>query len=412
MEMRSLETSDVKVARDKRDILELEVRKAIQEAQSGSSLPPATLSMMERGRNWREALSGEVDEDQRELITDLAADYSESIKSAEDRQAFDAGWIGMEAVDAYVEDWLGSLRAGSSGFAEKTINEKRGLIRQFTGWSNQNKLMLPQINRKTAGEYVAERIENRHRATAKKHITALIGYWDYLLRRGKITGNNKTDNPWTDQLERGKRKQGVKEDMQDERPFSDAELIKLLCVEGKRKHDHLVRELALISVLSGMRIAEITSLTVANCKDGKIEVSKSKTAAGVRTLPIHSMLKSVFARRMEGKQDSELIFHELIRMRNAADTLGKAFYNRRKDFKIDEKLTGRRRSLVNFHSFRRTFITKARHAGFQESTIADIVGHDTGRKTMTFGVYTHGASWEQKQECVEAVLVPEITIVS
>lgn len=57
----------------------------------------------------------------------------------------------------------------------------------------------------------------------------------------------------------------------------------------------------------------------------------------------------------------------------------------------------------------RTFIAEARHAGFPESTIADIVGHDTGqKKTMTFGVYTHGASLEQKKECVEAVCVIKI----
>lgn len=49
---------------------------------------------------------------------------------------------------------------------------------------------------------------------------------------------------------------------------------------------------------------------------------------------------------------------------------------------------------------------KARHAGYPESTIADMVGHDTGqKKTMTFGVYTHGASLEQKKECVAGVFL-------
>lgn len=76
----------------------------------------------------------------------------------------------------------------------------------------------------------------------------------------------------------------------------------------------------------------------------------------------------------------------------------------RKWLGVDDKQEGRRHGLANFHSFRRTFITKARHAGFPESTIADIVGHDTGqKKTMTFGVYTHGASLVQKKECVEGV---------
>ncbi|QGA57016.1 tyrosine-type recombinase/integrase [Brucella sp. 2280] len=407
--MESLGTGDIMAARDRRDLLELEVKKRIQEARSGKTLPPLTLSLIEQGRQWRETLHSTDDENERDIIIDLAAETSEKIKDEEGRRAFDAGWAGKESVGAFVEEWLESLKAGSAGFADKTVNEKRGLLRQFTEWATLKKHMLPDISRKVAGEYVAEKIEGRHKATAKKHLTALIGYWDYLLRRGKIAGNRKTDNPWKDQLEPSKRKQGIKEEMMEERPYTDEELLSLLFKEGKRKHDAQLRELSLISFLSGMRLAEITSLTVDCCRDGKIDLGKSKTAAGVRAFPIHSQLKELFERRMKGKQGGDFIFHEFARMPNAADTMGKAFANRRKDLKIDEKVGSRRRSLVNFHSFRKTFVTKARHAGMIENTIADIVGHDIGRKTMTFGKYNPGgASWTQRVECVEAVKVPTI----
>jgi len=364
--MESLGTGDIKVTRDRRDLLELEIKKRIQEARSGEALPPATLTALERGRLLREAAaiadtsSDEGYDSERDILIDYASEISEAIKSEEERQAFDAGWAGKEAVGTFVEEWLESLKAGSAGFADKTVNEKRGLLRQFTEWTTLNKHMLPDISRKVAGGYVAKRIEGRHKATAKKHLTALIGYWDYLLRRGKIAGNRKTDNPWREQLEPSRRKQGIKEEMMEERPYTDEELLPLLFKEGKRKHDEQLRELSLISFLSGMRLAEITSLTVDCCRDEKIDLSKSKTAAGVRTFPIHSQLKVLFERRMKDKQIGDLIFHEFARMPNAADTMGKAFANRRKDLKIDEKVGSRRRSLVNFHSFRKTFVTKAR----------------------------------------------------
>ena len=67
---------------------------------------------------------------------------------------------------------------------------------------------------------------------------------------------------------------------------------------------------------------------------------------------------------------------------------------------------GSRRSLVNFHSARRWFTTKARHAGQPKETIADVIGHAPDRQDITFGVYAKDASEAQKRECIEAVSMP------
>lgn len=55
-------------------------------------------------------------------------------------------------------------------------------------------------------------------------------------------------------------------------------------------------------------------------------------------------------------------------------------------------IEGKRRSLVNFHSLRRWFITKAEQAGQPESIIAAVVGHK--RQGMTLGGYSGGPSGE------------------
>jgi hypothetical protein len=58
---------------------------------------------------------------------------------------------------------------------------------------------------------------------------------------------------------------------------------------------------------------------------------------------------------------------------------------------------------VNFHSARRWFATKARHAGQPKETIADVVGHKPDKSDVTFGVYAREASEAQRRACVEAV---------
>jgi len=72
--------------------------------------------------------------------------------------------------------------------------------------------------------------------------------------------------------------------------------------------------------------------------------------------------------------------------------------------KVAVKIEGKRRSLTNFHSLRRWFITKAEQAGQPETIIAAVVGHK--RDGMTLGVYSAGPSGDQFRKCVEAVMLP------
>ena len=54
-----------------------------------------------------------------------------------------------------------------------------------------------------------------------------------------------------------------------------------------------------------------------------------------------------------------------------------------------------------FHSIRKTFTTELERAGVAENIAADIVGHE--KQTMTYGLYSGGASIEQKRDAVEKV---------
>jgi integrase len=69
-------------------------------------------------------------------------------------------------------------------------------------------------------------------------------------------------------------------------------------------------------------------------------------------------------------------------------------------------VTGKRRSLVNFHSFRRWFTTKAERAGNRDTLIAAIVGHK--RAGMTLGRYSEGPEMRQAKRCIASVKLPEL----
>ena len=52
-----------------------------------------------------------------------------------------------------------------------------------------------------------------------------------------------------------------------------------------------------------------------------------------------------------------------------------------------------------FHSIRKTVITILENAGVSEGITADIVGHE--KKTMTYGLYSDGASDKKKLEAIK-----------
>ncbi|WP_205049039.1 tyrosine-type recombinase/integrase [Paracoccus sp. SY] len=141
--------------------------------------------------------------------------------------------------------------------------------------------------------------------------------------------------------------------------------------------------------------------------DGEwFDIKEGKTEAAARRVPIHADLQAIVKRRIEGKAKTDWLFHELRAKRDAGDTFGKRFKRFREAVGVDDRRAGMRRSLVNFHSARRRFTTKARHAGHPKEAIAEIVGHKPDKSDVTFSVYAKGASEGQLKACVGDVKLP------
>ncbi|ARS70068.1 hypothetical protein C7U62_01285 [Mesorhizobium loti] len=407
MYMQSLNTGDIKQAMAQRDILEREVRTLFARVKAGEIITSAEEIAEQRGQIYREAMAAVTQSGDSEALQDLvwAAEAEEDALKEEARERFARAFVGDHPIDHHFDAYLGAIK-----LAPKTTAERRGVLNHFARWCLAEKFRLPDITRKTAGRYVTEVIEPMDRSTAKKHMTALRGYWEYLLMRGHVTGELK-DNPWLGQEVVSKRRRVERGEREEERPYTEDELKRLLYARYPDGIDPdwelLLRDALTISCLSGMRQAEVLTLWIEDVHDGVFDIQQGKTEAAARKVPIHPALAEIIQRRTEGKEARDWLFHELAGLRDPGDTFGKRFNRFRVLLQVDDKRPGKRRSLVNFHSARRWFITEARHAGQQIETIRDVVGHKADKKKdITFGVYTTGASAAQLKACIEAVMLP------
>jgi integrase len=248
-----------------------------------------------------------------------------------------------------------------------------------------------------AGRYVTEQLVARgvQWATANRRITAASAYWRWLRKRAGVKVN-----PWTGQsLSKAAGRNGDK----TKRPFSDAEAdILLTGGAGVELADAMH-----VAALSGMRIEEIYRLTVADCADGWFRVRHAKTRAGVRRVPVHSALAAIVIRRCEGKTANAFLFHEPGPARDGRErsmALSKRFGRYRRALGVHETADGARHSRVDFHSWRRWFVTTARNSGVDRAVVAAVVGHEVGN--LTDDTYSGGPGEKLLRACVEAVRLP------
>lgn len=410
----SLHTGDVRIARERRDLIERETKDLISGIRSGTIIAPTMRAAEERGAIWRETLAT-LQRDPRAFVPiddefgftpyDYARDAAEEEAERfpqKDRQRFEDALVGAVAVDDYLDAYL-----TEAALARKTTKERRALVKRFAAWCDKEGLKLPQIDRRTAGRYVTEHVAPLDHSTGMKHLGAVRGYWEYLRRRGYVD-SDEAGNPWDRQLQPKRGRRAERGDKNKERPFTTDEMKRLLSGQPTSygKPDPAMADMIRIGALSGMRAAEIAGLWVEECSGDVFDIQEAKTDAGARKVPIHPDLKEIVARRIKGRDGKAPLFEEFAGMPNAADTMGKRFNRYRVEQHVDDKREGKRRSLVNFHSFRRWFVTEAERAGQPENVVGTVVGHSEGKKKITFGVYSGGPSDEQKRACVEAVKLP------
>ena len=286
----------------------------------------------------------------------------------------------------------------------RTKADDQRALKFLLTWCETNHVQpfLRSITRKIAARFMDDLgtiAGGQSPVTLQKYIYRLSQYWKWLLTRDHVETNPfsglklPTQQTPHDQLER---------------PFTREEMIALLTGPASPAMHDLMR----IAALTGARLDAIVDLKVKDCVDGVFLFKPQKKEQGQRPVPIHSTLKKIVSKRMARKAPNDDMFPEWPPPKKAGSQrersfkASNAFTLYRRSVGVEEAVPGKRRSLVNFHSFRRWFITEAERADQPESIIAAVVGHK--RHGMTLGRYSAGPLLEQARRCVEAVKLPRV----
>lgn len=262
--------------------------------------------------------------------------------------------------------------------------------------------MLEEINLERAYEFAdnLKAMSGNDHVTCNKYLGRLSAYWQFLAGRVPAARQNV--------FARIKLKGPKRKFDEQERPFTDTEIVSLL--KGPAK-PHML-DLMYIGALTGARLDVIVRLKVRDTGNRCLFFQPQKKEEAPRFVPIHPDLASTIARRVAGKGPDDDLFPEwppvrkVGSMRERSFKASNHFTDYRKACGVSHDIPGRRRSLVNFHSFRRWFISRMEQADVPENMIAGIVGHRNG--TITLNVYSEGPLMTSARRAVAKVRLPRL----
>lgn len=168
------------------------------------------------------------------------------------------------------------------------------------------------------------------------------------------------------------------------------------------KGDIDLADLIAFGAYTGCRIEELgrirPAMTIFNDAGQPIgfRVDESKTASGIREIPLHPDLIPIYDKRLQAPQGAtQALFPG--NDQTAAKLRLNALSQRFTKLKRQEGFSDRH----VFHSLRKTTATMLQQAGVSPLTIPFILGHDVGN--ITFDVYSSGPSFDQKMEAITAL---------
>lgn len=179
------------------------------------------------------------------------------------------------------------------------------------------------------------------------------------------------------------------------------------------KDDDQLSTVTAIAMFTGMRIEEVCSLTVAQIIDVDgircFDIVDSKTRAGIRVVPIHPLIAPLVDRLLEEvKGDAEEVPKDAFlisglkanKYDDRSNAVGKRFGRLKKELGFDEKKV--------FHSIRKCVVTQLDRAGYRETSIANLVGHDN--PNMTAGRYSAGIDAPIMKPMIESLKYPAFVL--
>ncbi|HDS7656571.1 TPA: tyrosine-type recombinase/integrase [Klebsiella variicola] len=252
-------------------------------------------------------------------------------------------------------------------------------------------IKITKIRRSQVALFAMRHIEKKADQTVQNWLTCLGSLYEFARR---VHDDIPPDNPFHGHnLE-------ARASIVSYEPFEPDQMQKLLDAAEPE-----IRNIIMMGLFSGCRLDELASLKKSEIKTVEgvrtFFISKSKTKAGIRHVPIHSRLSAIVDEYLSHNY-GEYLFPQANKI-NRADGKKGPFYS--------QAFTRLRRRVLPtatdrqcFHSLRGMFITCLDRAGVSESRIGSITGHTEQKaKTEAFRTYSQGASMKELSGYVELV---------
>lgn len=233
--------------------------------------------------------------------------------------------------------------------------------------------------------------------TQQQHLLAGSAFWKWAMRydarwRETFKGAINPFERHTIALPKGK---AAKEAKRKDFTLSD---MKRLYNAAQEAGDAPLADLIQLGYYTGARISELCRLRVENVVnvDGvtMLDIEDSKTAAGIRVVPVHPEIASLVARLVQDSPDGYLVVTNFLSKRgDRTGAIGKAFGALKTSLGYGDKHV--------FHSIRGTAITQLARHEVSYPMICELIGHQT--KTVTFDTYSAGFSAEQKLTAISKI---------
>jgi integrase len=275
--------------------------------------------------------------------------------------------------------------------AFSTLSKSARAVEVFLQSIGKFDLGLDKIGRRTVTEFIEGQQKKAAPQTVQNWLTSLGSLYEFAKRRYDAIPDS---NPFHGHNLEARRT------IESYQPFEPQQLTTLLS-----EADEELRDVILIGLFSGARLDEIASIKREEIvmMDGVrcFFISKAKTVAGVRYIPIHSLLIGIVDKLLS-QNNGEYLFSQANKIKRADGKKG-PFYS--------QAFTRLRRQVLSsatdrqcFHSLRGMFITCLDRAGVSETRIGSLTGHSAQKaKTEAFRTYTKGASMKELSGYVELV---------
>lgn len=314
------------------------------------------------------------------VLLDRVGDMGQSQGFSQAKQFYDVAMGVQTPHSLHFDNWKAQLTV-SPRTIEQYSKDTQLFIEQFP--------VIEDVNKKEVSLWLdGLSAKGVTKDTQRRIIKGCRNYWKYLSR---YNIKRMVEDPFHQVILADKGKKKVPRE-----PFEPHELVELWAMARDAQEDVLA-DLIVLGAYTGARIEELCSLMVKDVAEDVFNIIDSKTAAGVRAVPIHSRIKPVIKRLKDGSKDGYLLPNLPL------DKFGKRGNAMSSDFSDLKKKAGHG-DTKTYHSLRHGFVTALVNAGVMEYHIADIVGHE--KKGITGNVYAKAINIDVKRVAIEKVSYP------